>query len=136
MLDELGLTYTQWIIVLALSDGDVQTVTALGEKLFLESSTLTPVLKRMEREGIVRRQRGRVDERQVMVSLTDKGQALRPRGAGRPLGSATSLPPAEVAQARTSVVRVRDSLLDQLRGGPSSRAKKPGLERRANPQAA
>lgn len=136
MLDELGLTYTQWFIVLALADEDGQTVTSLGDKLFLDSSTLTPVLKKMERHGIVQRRRSRVDERQVMVSLTDRGRVLGRQDAGRSLASATSLSPAEVVQARMSAVRVRDSLLGELGRKPAARAKREGLQKRPDPDAA
>lgn len=76
VLDELGLTYTQYIAMVALSDEDDQTVKALGEKLYLESNTLTPILKKLESEGYIRRQRDPADERQVRVSLTPAGRRL------------------------------------------------------------
>lgn len=136
MLDELGLTYTQWFIVLALAAEDGQTVTSLGDKLFLDSSTLTPVLKKMERHGVVQRRRSRVDERQVLVSLTDGGQALLRQGAGRWLGSHANLPPAEVVQARVSAVRVRDSLLGEPGRRQIAGTKRAGLQRRPDPDAA
>ncbi|NGX98231.1 MAG: MarR family transcriptional regulator, partial [Candidatus Afipia apatlaquensis] len=77
ILDELGLTYTQYIAVVALWEDDNQTVSSLGEKLFLESNTLTPILKNLEAMGYVRRQRDPRDERQVLISLTDAGRRLR-----------------------------------------------------------
>src|SRR5476649_3013952 len=73
ILDELGLTYTQYIAIIALWEQDNQTVTSLGEKLFLESNTLTPILKKLEAMGYLRRARDPGDERQVLVSLTDAG---------------------------------------------------------------
>jgi DNA-binding MarR family transcriptional regulator len=76
ILDPLGLTYPQYIAMVALLDGDEQTVGGLGEKLFLESNTLTPVLKRLDAMGYVRRQRDPADERQVRVSLTPEGRRL------------------------------------------------------------
>jgi MarR family transcriptional regulator, organic hydroperoxide resistance regulator len=79
ILDELGLTYTQYITIVALWEDDNHTVGKLGEKLFLESNTLTPILKKLEQFGYVRRQRAAEDERQVTVSLTDAGRRLRER---------------------------------------------------------
>src|SRR5918998_3464989 len=67
LLNELGITYTQWITIVALWEEDHLTVKGLGEKLFLESNTLTPILKKLEELGYVRRQRDPGDERQVMV---------------------------------------------------------------------
>src|SRR5450830_1404498 len=80
ILDELGLTYTQYIAIIALWEEDNQTVSGLGEKLFLESNTLTPILKKLESMGYLRRQRSAADERQVLVSLTDAGRQLREKG--------------------------------------------------------
>ncbi len=76
LMKELGLTYPQYITVLALLEKDDQRVSELGEILFLESNTLTPLLKRLEEMGMVRRKRSVDDERQVIVSLTDKGRSL------------------------------------------------------------
>ena len=67
ILEELGLTYTQYITIIALWEEDNQTVSSLGEKLFLESNTLTPILKKLEAAGYVERQRDPEDERQVLV---------------------------------------------------------------------
>ncbi|PRD42955.1 MarR family transcriptional regulator [Phyllobacterium phragmitis] len=77
LLDKLGLTYPQYLVMVLLWTQDDQTVGNLGEKLFLESSTLTPLLKRLEALGHIKRSRDPVDERQVRVQLTDKGRALR-----------------------------------------------------------
>ena len=68
MLDELGLTYLQYIVLVVLYEQDDQTVGGLGDKLFLDSSTLTPLLKRLEAMGHVTRQRDPQDERQVRVA--------------------------------------------------------------------
>ncbi|MEA5501974.1 MarR family transcriptional regulator [Halotia wernerae UHCC 0503] len=76
-LDELGLTYPQYLALISLWAEDDQTVGQLGEKLFLESNTLTPLLKRLEGLGHVERNRDPQDERQVRVRLTAKGKALR-----------------------------------------------------------
>ena len=88
ILDALGLTYTQYIAMVALSEADDQTVSVLGEKLFLESNTLTPILKKLEQMGYVRRQRDPADERQVRLSLTAAGRQLLDRGLGAPQSSA------------------------------------------------
>jgi len=77
VLDDLGLTYLQYIVLVALFEQDDQTVSALGDKLFLDSSTLTPLLKRMEGMGHLTRQRDPEDERQVRVRLTPQGRSLR-----------------------------------------------------------
>src|ERR1700754_805029 len=73
ILEELGLTYTQYIAMVALYEEDDQTVGALGEKLFLESNTLTPILKKLESMGFIQRKRDPADERQVRVNLTQAG---------------------------------------------------------------
>ena len=80
LLDELGLTYPQYIVLIALYDEDNQTVGGLGDKLFLDSSTLTPLLKRMEAMGHLTRQRDPEDERQVRVRLTPQGRSVREKG--------------------------------------------------------
>src|SRR3712207_6426916 len=76
MLDRLRLTYPQYLVMIVLWAEDGQTVSSIGDKLFLDSSTLTPLLKRLEAAGLVRRARCPEDERQVRVSLTDRGKAL------------------------------------------------------------
>jgi len=84
MLDQLGLTYPQYLVMLVLWEWQgsamVQpTVKALGERLMLDSGTLTPLLKRLEQLALVRRQRSAMDEREVHLSLTQQGQQLRDR---------------------------------------------------------
>ena len=111
ILEELGITYTQWIAIVALWDEDNQTVKSLGEKLFLESNTLTPILKRLEELGYLRRRRDLADERQVIVSLTEAGRRLREQGGQRDLVDATDLDAAEFAALQQAVVKLRDSLL-------------------------
>src|SRR5262245_15469640 len=76
LLDQLGLTYTQYITLVALAEEAEQTVSGLGEKLFLESNTLTPILKKLESMGHIERKRDPADERQVRVTLTDSGRKL------------------------------------------------------------
>jgi MarR family transcriptional regulator, organic hydroperoxide resistance regulator len=79
VLDELGLTYLQYIVLVVLYEQDDQTVGGLGDKLFLDSSTLTPLLKRLETMGHLTRQRDPDDERQVRVRLTPQGRNVRER---------------------------------------------------------
>jgi DNA-binding MarR family transcriptional regulator len=77
MLDAMGLTYPQYLAMLVLWEKSPQTVGALGDALDLDSSTLTPLLKRLEAGGLVERRRDPEDERRVIVALSDKGRALR-----------------------------------------------------------
>lgn len=112
ILDELGLTYPQFITLICLSEQDGQTVSELGRKLFLESNTLTPLLKKLEAAGYVQRQRLPVDERQVVVTLTDSGKKLRAQGRKKNLVSATKLDPQEFRSLQRAISRLRDSLLE------------------------
>jgi MarR family transcriptional regulator, organic hydroperoxide resistance regulator len=110
ILDAVGLTYTQYIAMVALSEADEQTVSVLGEKLFLESNTLTPILKKLEQMGYIRRQRDPTDERQVRVSLTPAGRRLIEKDLGAPLADATGLGD-EFPVVQKTVTRLRDNLL-------------------------
>jgi DNA-binding MarR family transcriptional regulator len=112
ILDELGVTYTQWIALVALWEQDGQTVSSLGGQLFLESNTLTPILKKLEALGYVRRQRDAADERQVIVTLTDAGRALREKGGQKNLVQATGLSAEEFTQLQKTVVRLRTNLIE------------------------
>lgn len=120
ILDELGVTYTQWIIIVALWEEDAQPVGTLGEKLFLESNTLTPILKKLEQLGLLERRRSASDERQVIVSLTPAGRALRERGLQRTLVAATGLERDEFRQVQRAVTRLRDNLLQHVQNRPPS----------------
>lgn len=77
LLEPLGLTYSQYIVMLVLWETDNVTVKEIGQRLFLDSGTLTPLLKRLEASGVVQRKRDAQDERQVRISLTPKGRDLR-----------------------------------------------------------
>lgn len=83
-LDALGLTYTQYITMMVFWEEKTINVKKLGEKLFLDSGTLTPLLKSLEAKGFVRRYRSPKDERVLMVDITEKGEALRARAASIP----------------------------------------------------
>lgn len=117
ILDELGLTYTQYIALVALSEKDDQTVGELGEKLFLESNTLTPILKKLEQIGLISRRRDPEDERQVRVSLTDAGSSLVDADPGAPLTDATGLGD-DFDPLQKSVAKLRDNLLRATRAEP------------------
>ncbi len=84
LLDELGITYTQYITLLVLWKEDNITVKELGKKLYLDSGTLTPVLKRLESMDIIQRIRASQDERNVYVKLTDKGIAMKDKASKIP----------------------------------------------------
>ena len=115
ILDALGLTYTQWIILVALSEENDQTVKALGETLFLESNTLTPILKKLEAQGYLTRRRDPADERQLIVSLTDAGHRLREKGRDRTLVAASGLDADEVGRLQKAIAQLRDNLLESTR---------------------
>lgn len=76
-LDKLELTYTQYITMLVLWEHKAMTVKALGQELYLDSGTLTPLLKKLEEKGLVTRRRSEQDERNLIVTLTDRGEAMR-----------------------------------------------------------
>ncbi len=87
-LDELDLTYTQYIAMMVLWEQGSATVKELGDRLFLDSGTLTPLLKKMEAKGLISRRRSDTDERSLIVSLTPAGAALRDRALSVPQGMA------------------------------------------------
>jgi DNA-binding MarR family transcriptional regulator len=111
ILQELGLTYTQYIAIVALWEEDDQTVGGLGERLFLESNTLTPILKKLEAMGYLGRQRDPADERQVRVRLTEAGRRLREKGLNMTLVKKTGLPVEEFSKLQKAVSNLRDNLM-------------------------
>lgn len=114
-LAELGLTYTQWIALLALAEEDGQTVNQLGETLFLASSTLTPLLKKLENQGIVLRQRTKEDERKVRIFLTQKGRDLHSASHRcMDIFYSLGLSLEEVKVLQNAIVRLRDNLLHSV----------------------
>jgi len=119
-LDELGLTYLHYIVLVALYEKDGQTVGGLGEKLFLDSSTLTPLLKRLETMGHISRQRAPEDERVVRVHLTPKGLSVRERAfAYRDrLVKAMGLGAADFQHLREELVKLRTNLSDAAHAKP------------------
>ena len=115
ILEELGLTYTQYITIIALWEEDNQTVGSLGEKLFLESNTLTPILKKLEAMGYLHRQRDPEDERQVLVGLTKAGRRLREKGLSMDLVEACGLTPEEFLKIQKAIVTLRNNLVKSVR---------------------
>jgi MarR family transcriptional regulator, organic hydroperoxide resistance regulator len=113
LLDELGLTYPQYLVLISLWAKDDQTVGELGETLFLESSTLTPLLKRLEGMDYLTRNRDPADERQVRVRLTNAGRALhrKARDIPRCILEASGLSLAELRKLLREIKAVRQSLL-------------------------
>ncbi|MEI9885524.1 MAG: MarR family transcriptional regulator [Rhizomicrobium sp.] len=113
LFDELGLTYLQYAALIALNEEGGQTVSQLSEKLFLESSTVTPLLKRLEAVGHITRTRDARDERQVRVSLTDAGRAIFEQAFdGRTaVIAATGLAPDAFVRLQRDLITLRDNLL-------------------------
>jgi DNA-binding MarR family transcriptional regulator len=126
VLDALGLTYPQYVTIICLWEQDNQTVKGLSEKLFLEPSTLTPMLKRLEAMGYVRRERDKEDERSVRVSLTDTGRALREKAFDyrEITAKASGLSPDAFRTLQNAIVDLRTNLIDAAdrSAGPASGA--------------
>jgi len=112
ILDKLGLTYTQYVTLVALSEEEEQTVGDLGDKLFLESNTLTPILKKLEQLGLVERRRDPADERQVRVNVTVAGRKLKQQveNSASTLVEATGLGD-DFAKVQRTIAKLRDNLL-------------------------
>lgn len=112
MLDSLGITYPQYLVLLLLWERDGASVRELSEELVLDSGTLSPLLKRMEAAGLVDRRRSASDERRVEVFLTHDGAALRTRAAEVPaqLTRAAGLSATELDQLRATLGRLTDAL--------------------------
>jgi len=112
LLDKLGLTYPQYLVMMVLWERDGVPVKDIGEKLFLDSGTLTPLLKRMEAADLLKRSRSTEDERQVLIALTPKGHALREQARAVPqamlASSACSV--GELFAMKDELVALRDKL--------------------------
>lgn len=114
LLEKLGLTYPQYLVMLVLWETDDVTVKILGERLHLDSGTLTPLLKRLEALGRIRRARDPKDERHVRVSLTEEGHDLRRRAKDVPgaVARAMGRPADDLKSLRKELRRVRTALLE------------------------
>ena len=113
LLDRIGLTYPQYLVLLVLWERDALMVSEIGGRLFLDSATLTPLLKRMEAAGLLQRARAKDDERQVIVSLTARGRELKRGAAAVPAGvfCATECTPDELTSIRDHLFLLRARLL-------------------------
>lgn len=110
-LGELGLTYPQFVVLLALWETDGQSVSELGERVRLDSGTLSPLLRRLAEAGLVERRRSSADERRVTIHLTDAGRELQPRVAAvqRQLYGALDMSREELATLRSLAQRFCDA---------------------------
>src|SRR4051812_1681717 len=113
LLDALGLTYPQYLVMLVLWEQDDVAVKEIGERLFLDSGTLTPLLKRLEAAGLIKRTRSRQDERQVLIALTARGQALREQAKTVPeaILAASACSIGELSALKSELTVLRDRLL-------------------------
>lgn len=114
LLREFDLTYPQYLVMLVLWEKDQVNVSEICDQLFLETTTLTPLLKRLEARGLIRRRRSAEDERQVIVSLTDEGRALRQQVKHVPdcLGAAMGGSLEEIVELRDKLKKVRSKLFE------------------------
>ncbi|MEO5686446.1 MAG: MarR family transcriptional regulator [Burkholderiaceae bacterium] len=115
LLAPLGLTYPQYLVMLALWEDDGQTVSALGDKLALDSGTLTPLLKRLEAQGQLSRARDAQDERRVIVRLTEAGRKLKIAARSVPprIARSTGCELGEIVELTRHLTSVRDALSRQ-----------------------
>jgi DNA-binding MarR family transcriptional regulator len=124
LLGAIGLTYPQYLVMLVLWERDGRTVKEIGDELYLDSGTLTPLLKRLEAAGLVRRVRDKEDERQVRITLTPKGAALRSKAAKFPaaIGCALGSAVRDPERLHGDIVALRDALNAAVaEGGAKSR---------------
>ena len=112
LLDPLGLTYPQYLVMLVLWEQENLTVKEIGERLFLDSGTLTPLLKRLQTSGLVERTRDAQDERQVRITLTAKGRELQGpvKQAWDQVVCTVGLPSAELETLKAQIHRLRETL--------------------------
>ena len=112
LLDRLGLTYPQYLVMLVLWERDGVPLKDIGERLFLDSGTLTPLLKRLEAAQLVRRTRSAADERQVLIALTPQGLALKEKARAVPQSilAATACSVGELLSLKNEIVALRDRL--------------------------
>jgi DNA-binding MarR family transcriptional regulator len=113
LLKKLNVTYPQYLVLLTLWENDGQRVSDIGERLFLDSATLTPLLKRMEAAGLLQRLRAKNDERQVIVTLSEAGRELQQHADSVPAGMfcAADCAPEELASMRDQLSALRAKLL-------------------------
>ena len=112
LLDRLGLTYPQYLVMMVLWERDGVPLRDIGEKLFLDSGTLTPLLKRMEAADFIKRTRSTEDERQVLIALTPQGHALREKARAVPEGilASSACSVGELFEMKNELIALRDKL--------------------------
>jgi len=112
LLAPLGLTYPQYLVMMVLWERDGLSVSEIGEKLFLDSATLTPLLKRLEASGLVTRTRASHDERQVIVELSSEGRALKAQAKSVPseLACASECSPDDLVAMKQQLESLREAL--------------------------
>ena len=112
LLDRLGLTYPQYLVMLVLWERDGLSVTEIGERLFLDSGTLTPLLKRLEAAELIKRTRSTEDERQVLIALTSRGLTLKEKARAVPQAilAASACSVGELVAMKNQLVALRDQL--------------------------
>jgi DNA-binding MarR family transcriptional regulator len=112
LLDQLGLTYPQYLVLLVLWERDGVPLKDIGERLFLDSGTLTPLLKRLEAAQLIKRSRSTEDERQVLIALTSRGQALKEKARAVPpsILAASACSVAELSAMKNEIIALRDRL--------------------------
>jgi DNA-binding MarR family transcriptional regulator len=112
LLEPLGLTYPQYLVMLVLWEADGVTVSQVGARLNLDSGTLTPLLKRLETSGLLQRLRDAADERRVLLQLTPAGRKLKARAAKVPqaIACATACELRDISQLATQLKQLRDRL--------------------------
>lgn len=112
LLDQLDITYPQYLVLLVLWEHQEQSVSQLGEKLYLDSGTLTPLLKRLEQKKLVTRSRSKEDERIVKIKLTSEGQCLQKKAASIPkqLFEDMKVPEEELKQLKTTIEKILTTL--------------------------
>lgn len=137
VLDELGLTYPQYLVMLVLWEREAVSVKDLGDALRLDSGTLSPLLKRLQAHELVTRRRSEHDERSVEVALTDQGRALNKRAESVPkwMLAATGLSMGEALELRSTLDRLTtavDTAADQARTAASSGSRVPEVQEVGN----
>jgi DNA-binding MarR family transcriptional regulator len=116
LLDQIGLTYPQYLVLNVLWRDEEQTVGSIAERLALEPSTLTPLLKRLEAAGFVNRMRNPDNERQVVIRLTEDGRALRSQAGclGTSLLAASGQSPEALGELNQKIRQLRDTIYTHL----------------------
>lgn len=116
LLSKLKLTYPQYLVLLVLWEKDGVTVNHIGERLFSDSGTLTPLLKRLEKLGLIQRQRVIEDERKVMITLTEQGKQLQTQAAGvhTKIACSTGCTLTELRELNNQLIALRTNLINKL----------------------